>query len=116
MTTQEWIETYGHYAAIHITLDRADVFAWETRIREKYGDTYDCQVTHREELFETPVPVYVAVAVLTLKRRTIAPEVALTAVSSALAAMHIQKTLDAGGSVEIPSLGLILRKEEPRHA
>jgi hypothetical protein len=42
--------------------------------------------------------------------RKFAPE----SVSSAIAAMYIQRHLDAGGSIEIPSLGITLGGSKPR--
>lgn len=111
MNTQELIEQHGCATKLHVALERSELFTWQERMYEEYGDTYTCEVTTWEfhDLLKTPI--YACVLVLMLKRRTVAPEAALTAVSSALAAMHIQKTLDAGGSIEIPSLGLVLKKE-----
>lgn len=113
MDIQEMIEQHGCATKLYVALERSELFTWQGQMYKEYGDAYACEVTTWEFHDLLRIPIYACVLVLMLKRSTMAPEAALTAVSSALAAMHIQKMLDAGHSIEIPSLGLVLKKEPP---
>jgi hypothetical protein len=107
-TTRRFMVVHGHRGG--------KLFYWQPTVSEWFADQDKGKVYKQRAAADRAAETWGGEVIEVMHVEPPAPPEdkanALTSVSSAIAAKIIQKALDAGKTIEIPSLGIVLKKED----